>query len=618
MSSILFLCDGARSSRRPSRRNHDKIIELTSHGRNANLRFALWDITGAILRDVSAVSIDLIRVASYVYAGDQTVSRGGTGDVYGHHWTRDLHFVIPVANPRFWSKEEVRGQLSETLSFLTGDNYTFDFTESEPSQRQLAMGTDGSIPYQAANSVMLFSGGADSLGAVVDGVVNYGKRPVLVSHRSTPSLDARQSHLAAELRRRYPVWNFPHISVWVNLRGSEAKDFTQRSRSFLYCSLGAVVASHTGINEVAIADNGVVSINIPKNAQLVGTYASRTTHPKFLTRVQDLFSMLFAGDLSVVNPLQFKTRAEAMQILTQNSCPDLLQDAISCAHSRQPAITPHCGVCSQCVDRRFGSIAAGMEEHDIVERYGVDIFTQEISEGADRTLVESYLRFAYEIENLTDDDIFQEYPELVDCVIPGDRKVESTAKLWISLLRRHSGQVSQVMRNKIRDYAVSLFTASLPDSCLIRLVTSGSHIRDQRSQFAARIANRLRQGIPRTFQSREPKNEHDIQDATDAILSAAKEDLSRELPLLPFGGISTKPDFANFDPELFYIEVKYLKTRNRLNSIVTEVSSRVTAYKKQGAFALFVVYDPDHCIIEEEKFIKDLTDTACCLIEIIR
>ena len=35
----------------------------------------------------------------------------------------------------------------------------------------------------------------------------------------------------------------------------------------------------------------------------------------------------------------------------------------------------HCGCCSQCLDRRFGALAAGLGEDDPEEMYEVDLLT---------------------------------------------------------------------------------------------------------------------------------------------------------------------------------------------------------------------------------------------------
>jgi 7-cyano-7-deazaguanine synthase in queuosine biosynthesis len=568
MSAILFYCDTSYPSSIASSGEWEETIRLCQHGNDSNLRLDLDDVTAKILRRLDPIANDLVQIACYVYVGDQLVSRGGIADVYGRKWERNLHYVIPVSNPHFWCKHEIIDQLTETLNFLTGDKYSFTFIEGKNEMdEQLAFSYEElELANQGADCVVLFSGGADSLSAVVEQAADIGRRPILVSHRSTPIHDTRQTNLVGHLRRLFPYWFFPHVSVWANLKGQVAKDYTQRSRSFLYASLAAAVAYQTKVKEIILSDNGIVSINLPKNGHLKGTYASRTTHPKYLWNFQKLIRLILCSDLTVSNTLAFKTKAEAIEILKKHKCEELLQETVSCARTRQPQIMPHCGVCSQCIDRRFGSESAGLENNDISERYGVDIFSDAIAEGEDRAQVEIFIGFARHLEGLSDDGIFCEYPELLDCIVANDPNANQTAQSYISLLRRHAKQVRDVTKEKVVQYAERLYEASLPETSLLRLITNGEILKDQVEVLAEKIEHILADGLPQVFQSKEPENEHEVQDASEALLKAAGERLFRELPLLPFAGISTKPDYSKLDQSMYYVESAINRGSSRRSS----------------------------------------------------
>ena len=293
MSSTLFYCDsndGTYST--DSCDNWDQTIRLCQYGKSPNLRLDLEDVNAKILKVLDPIARDLIHIACYIYVGDQLVSRGGSSDVYGHKWERKLHYVIPVSDPEYWHRSEIKDQLIETLNFLTGDKFSFSFIkEQKNNEQQLPLTLhDLGLAYQGADCVILFSGGADSLSAVIEQVADYGKHPILVSHRSTPIHDTRQTKLVEIIKKKYPTWSFPHVSVWANLKDQKAKEYTQRSRSFLYASLAAAVAHQTQINEIILSDNGIVSINLPKNGHLKGTYASRTTHPKYLSNFKNSYN----------------------------------------------------------------------------------------------------------------------------------------------------------------------------------------------------------------------------------------------------------------------------------------------------------------------------------------
>jgi hypothetical protein len=288
----------------------------------------------------------------------------------------------------------------------------------------------------------------------------------------------------------------------------------------------------------------------------------------------------------------------------------------------RPKVSRHCGVCSQCIDRRFGSLAAGLQQCDLVERYGVDIFTQELKEGDQRTQCESYVRFALNIDSLSDDGLFTEYPQLYDCIAANDPHPPSTAHRLAALMRRHSREVLDVVEKQIQDHVSELLRGSLPETCLIRLVSSGEHLRDLRNVYITKVAEMLRTEIPKAFQSDKPKDERQLQDVAESLLSAARTELDREVPLLPFAGISTKPDFSKQQAgalsEWLFIEMKYVKTRQRVNGIITELTSRIYIYQQQDAYALFCVYDP-YGYLRDKKAITDLTkDSQKCMVDIIR
>ena len=62
-----------------------------------------------------------------------------------------------------------------------------------------------------------------------------------------------------------------HKKKWMNLES------TQRSRSFLYIAIGAAIAEMLGKSCVRFYENGVISLNLPICAQVVGAKATRTT-----------------------------------------------------------------------------------------------------------------------------------------------------------------------------------------------------------------------------------------------------------------------------------------------------------------------------------------------------
>jgi hypothetical protein len=395
--------------------------------------------------------------------------------------------------------------------------------------------------------------------------------------------------------------------MWVNRTGGKrAVEFSQRSRSFLFTSLGVVAAALLDINEVRLCDNGVVSVNLPQSDQNVGTFLSRSTHPHNLSLVQRFMCAVTEQDgLSIRNTLLLRTKREVLEIIATSGHPELLQESVSCAHVEgKTTFQPHCGVCSQCVDRRFASVAAGLTEHDLASRYEKDIFVDPLDGGAERTHAENYVRFAMKLEAIqSSNQFFEGFPELYDC-LPTEGDVDTFGRALWDLFQRHQQTVNMVLEQQIQEHSREIRRAVLPTNSLLRMVINGQHAVDLRIRYIERLRSLICKSLPTAFQSYKAEEERQVQDVGEAVLQAAQEKLQRESPQIPFGVISTKPDFAEIhtDTTPLFVEFKYIKKRSRLNGIVTEMTSRVTVYRSQGAWILFIIYDPIRVITDVEKF----------------
>ena len=123
-----------------------------------------------------------------------------------------------MRNPDHWNRRSVLELLCSTLSFLSEDDYEFEFekvTNPVPIQDYLEFSdTDGGATFKA-DEVVLFSGGLDSLSGAIEELSTNGKRVALVSHRSSPKMYDQQKHLVTELVTRFPQ-KVMHIPVLRN------------------------------------------------------------------------------------------------------------------------------------------------------------------------------------------------------------------------------------------------------------------------------------------------------------------------------------------------------------------------------------------------------------------
>lgn len=282
----LILCGAATRPGEGDGRRGPRPIRLDAR-KGGSVRLRISDITQPMTANLPPIVADLLNVATYVYCADQCVSRGHPNQFNYREWNRRFHFVIPVRQPEVWNQPAVKDALVSTLSFLSDDNYEFQF-ERDPDPEPLPSFLEF-LEHQNAiepeiDEVVLFSGGLDSLGGAIKEIKTDRRRVALVSHRPAPKLHGRQRRLADQLADELePDMPRPFpIQVWVNKEEARTRDYTQRARSFLFASLGAVVARLFERDRVRFYENGVISFNLPLSSQAVGGRATRTTHPRRL------------------------------------------------------------------------------------------------------------------------------------------------------------------------------------------------------------------------------------------------------------------------------------------------------------------------------------------------
>jgi len=292
----IILCGGAP---RPPRAKREHLLELRLGNGEEDVKLRITDITNRLSSELPDELTDLVELASYIYCADQAITRGGDGVVaFGRNWRRKFSFHVPVRKPELWSSQPVVAALQNTLGFLSEDEYDFHFyKQRSPAPMQtyleLAAGTEA---VDALDEVLLFSGGLDSLGGAVIEAVRDRRRIALVSHRANPKINSKQKLLVKDLRTHCTGPKPFHIPVWVQKGQALDREYTQRTRSFLYAALAAVVARAFGLSRIRFYENGVVSLNLPISEQVVGSRATRTTHPQVLNGYAALFGLLTSSD----------------------------------------------------------------------------------------------------------------------------------------------------------------------------------------------------------------------------------------------------------------------------------------------------------------------------------
>jgi 7-cyano-7-deazaguanine synthase in queuosine biosynthesis len=198
-------------------------------------------------------------------------------------------------------------------------------------------------------------------------------RACIVSHRSQPGTMRTQRQLAGALERLFPDRvSVTHYTFDCVLHGQRAVEETQRSRVFLYVSIAFALARALSQSQLFVYANGITALNFARRQDLLKARASRTTHPKTIRLLNDLLSEVSGDAFTIRSPFLWMTKTDVMERLVSFRQRRLLTSSVSCSKTFQnmQRETTHCGICSQCVDRRFAAYASGLDDVDESGLYG--------------------------------------------------------------------------------------------------------------------------------------------------------------------------------------------------------------------------------------------------------
>ena len=460
--------------------------------------------------------------------------------------------------------------------------------------------------------IVLFSGGLDSLAGALSILHQTASDVCLVSHRSgQPETSKTQRGLAEALKTKFPD-RVRHYSFESGLKTEHSKDENQRSRAFLFCSIAFALSHAYQQNELYIFENGVTSINLPRREDMINARSSRTTHPKTIKLLEQLFSLVNEKDFKIQTPYLLKTKKDVLSELFQQKETNLITSSVSCSKAFQHfESATHCGICYQCVDRRFAIYSADVADYDNRGSYSTDFITDSLKEPEARIVLIDYLRQAIHFALLSLDSFANEYTrELVDIVdfVEGATESEKIESLW-KLCKRHGGNVLaaiKLMRAKHDD-------PSQPpqEDSLFKLVDEREYLKSDLDRLTNNLKLLFVRSIPIMFRKNLPVDENDFNDKVDGLLNAEKDQFVREYPGIPFSLTKAVPDHSLPDYRLL-IESKFPRQNSRLSQITDEMAADLVKYPKSSKI-LFLVFDPHRTIHNDEKFSSDFeaNDTRC-------
>ncbi len=389
--------------------------------------------------------LDLLEIALAVYCADIAFLRRQNED-----WVRSTSFLAPVRDPDFW--QTLEPQLAELLYVLSHDAYTFRFeprTENggprTEDQGQTPTASEGVGRHDCA---ALLSGGIDSF-AGATALLATGRRPLFVAHRpQNPAIVAAQEHVREALGRRFgPGVALAAIRCGPGRTASPEhpypppaeRETSQRTRSFLFLSLGAAACCAAGVDTLYCPENGVLALNVPLTEARVGGCSTGSTRPKTLVRFSQLLAAL-GCPIRVENPFVYQTKAQLIRdVLRPHFSVGDIQGAVSCWMAGR--YSRPCGGCVPCLIRAIGMEIAGLPR----EAYLVDPLATGGATGpesAARANLVDLLTFAQRFRSLDDMALLRVYPVLLE--FPPEVPIRPA----VAMLRRFADEVAHVLQGE--------------------------------------------------------------------------------------------------------------------------------------------------------------------------
>lgn len=306
----------------------------------------LQDFSAELL---SCLEQDLVLVAGAIAFADRRVRRRRSSG-----WRREIQLSIPVSNPDSWSHRRVAVPLREAITFLTGDNWEFQFRSGfEP----LVTGQSSIDFSRASDAVIPFSNGLDSY-----------SQWLLQSKRSDDRKLLR-IHSKAVRTNRARRWNIEYsghgngarLDIPISLSVGNHPEPSYRARSFVFYALAALAAKKLGANRVVIGENGISSIG-PSLLPYGDEHPYVGTHPGFTVRLSRFVNSLLGSSISFEHPELFRTKGQVLQDAI-TSTDNGWKHTVSCVRDcRNRLGASHCGICSGCLMRRVALHTMGLKD----------------------------------------------------------------------------------------------------------------------------------------------------------------------------------------------------------------------------------------------------------------
>jgi hypothetical protein len=336
-----------------------------------------WDMTCSIGGDVEIVTdhleaycfhevepidVDLLTVTGAVAYADRRVRRHPSVA-----WARRLRLSVPVYEMGKWSARGVVDALEDFLNYTTGDFWTIEFRrrrnpdKDEALQLHLLRGVAA-----PPESVLAYSAGLDSF-AQLQLMSEAGTGTFLITAEHDPSSRERVARTTQGARSSV---HSSYIPIRFHGLGHHA-EVTYRTRTLLFLAAASVAARLARAHEVVIAENGQGSIG-PMLVTFGREHPYRATYPGLTLRYRAFLERLWeTSPPPIRHPRLWQTKGEVLGLLKSKGLAEGWRETRSCSRGmkriKRKDAPDDCGLCGNCLLRRFSVAIAGLEPED--DRY---------------------------------------------------------------------------------------------------------------------------------------------------------------------------------------------------------------------------------------------------------
>lgn len=367
-------------------------------------RYRLQDLGLArgLLRSLPSLASDFLDVGVAVYVADRLARRSVRGDVRPpeERWHRSIRLVVPVRDPRVWQRTAVADTLHGYLRYITDDDWTVLFVRRDAAPRP-SESTPPLLPGEPPDSVLLFSGGLDSL----LGLVHLARSGVGRVMPVTASTSPRIGGTVDRVLRALPSDEFrlgDHVlpaRLRLHLARSDSAprlrdecEPSQRARSLMFLACAFAVAVTAELNHVDVLENGIGAIGLPMASDHWGSRATKAMHPKSLALFSELSSLLVDNSFEVRNHGIFETKGQLAERLIDPTIVGAVNATSSCDRATLVGTGQPCGSCSSCIERHVATMKVSSvtttpidldhSEHLAAYRFQAELLREALRTGA--------------------------------------------------------------------------------------------------------------------------------------------------------------------------------------------------------------------------------------------